>query len=612
MLTNSNNYIYRNIIFLFCSILLIFSSCQYDFSDDFYNEIENKNTEIEITFQNFTDNMNIDVPISVNYLINNNKAHKSNEINIYINQQLISSGYRKSGKFAINPYELGEGEYTLRLEYIYISNTNTLADKIGNQTYVTNTELNFKVVKLNSVKIRVKSAELFEGSVKVSWDTNFAKHIESGILYISTEFSLLEEVNLNLGQLLKGEYIDTKSTNEILKYEICSDKDAGRVYNDELRFECKTPSIKTEIVDYDNIKVTIGKHPLFANFDYYIFEHFYNENKISSTGGVAIINTSPHIIEPTYRLDEMSLFKAKNNSLNGRSNRLILNYFIGERYTHLNKSDYIYSPIINKYLAAELIGENTAEKTLYIHSLSSNLSIAKSKFIANTNSEKLSISIDPQSKNYIVDLDKETYLLDNSTLEIIKRTIISDFTTEEIESECFYRNNSFIVKDKTNNKIQIFNSDTKEKIEEIPYNYNFDISETGNHFNIDNNVYELENNVCTIIYTHENRIRKATYIDNENLMFYLDDSYIVKKYNLETKQNENLDYITGKNLSYDGISNTILIREGYNLYIHTPFSTHETTLKYTPVNFSYKPLIYTNGRLILQSGLYVDNITKIL
>ena len=87
------------------SLLLfsLFLSCTFEFSEDFFVEIEQTEPNALFTVFEVEDNMVITQPITARYAFNGNGRHRLYSVNISIDNQGILGTSAESGEFEINP-----------------------------------------------------------------------------------------------------------------------------------------------------------------------------------------------------------------------------------------------------------------------------------------------------------------------------------------------------------------------------------------------------------------------------------------------------------------------------------------------------------------------------
>src|SRR5690606_23670679 len=115
----------RVFIVLLTYLTIVFvSSCSFNYSEDYFNDIEQVEPTADLLLNNFNNNLVITSPVNVNYDYDSGDIHRLFEIRIYIDDVEIKNTSETRGNFYIDADNLSSGNHILKIEYIFSSGSN--------------------------------------------------------------------------------------------------------------------------------------------------------------------------------------------------------------------------------------------------------------------------------------------------------------------------------------------------------------------------------------------------------------------------------------------------------------------------------------------------------
>ncbi len=113
-------------------------------------------------------------------------ALKVEKMEVFLNDQLCGSYNSNTGNMTIDPYQLSDGNYPLRLEMYVHSGSHSLGDEIGAEIYLWKKDFIVKVDRsISSVKIT--GVKIENGKLRIDWEKypkeNFEKYVFDDALH---------------------------------------------------------------------------------------------------------------------------------------------------------------------------------------------------------------------------------------------------------------------------------------------------------------------------------------------------------------------------------------------------------------------------------------------
>lgn len=579
-----------NIFLLIFTTLIILSNCAYEFSEDSFIEISQKTPTASISLNDLSDNQTFYVPTKIIFNYNGNNKHLLYEIKIHIDNVKIKSSTINSGDFNINTESLEDGNHILKVEYIFSSGSGSLADVSGVEAYIKTEEYNFTVDKSLPETVTLKTAEIIDGSIYLSWEPISKLNFDSAMLIITNngnksyyEMTKQELLNLSYNDTFvhtstcQGQ---TKIDND-LEYQIFLKNTRGNTASNTKGLYIKPFEIEKLILNENQYKLIIPEHTLYKNFDYYLFtDSNSNTFKVNSLGGEIIVKES--IKFPSYNSGVVLNFYKKSSAQDNYKGCSFLptsydkqfqsDYGTGgyNKFVYNESDGYIYT--LRVYSACP-----SCENSITIEQRNSNdLTVINSKLIARVDDyDDEELTIDPTTGNLIVDAGSISFLLDKNSLSIINQWSRLNFG--EQSGNIFYRNNIIVIEQ--NDKVSFYDSNTKSQFYTLNKTGYFKISSSAKYFYVNDSIFEITNNSVNLVSTTDtnNSVNLVEFIEVENKCVYnsYDGNPIV--FDLMTRTKSTLSDFTRINImDYDNGTNKLL-------FIRSEFGLSNTQLSYAYV-----------------------------
>lgn len=598
----------------------LFVNCNYEFSEDYFLEIEQSEPNAILRLEEFSNNIILQQPVTVSYEYDGNNISRLFEVRFYIDDTQILSSANNLGDFHIDSDSLSEGSHILKVEYVFSSGTNSLADINNLEVYIKTEQYNFYIDKSPPSPVVLKTVEIVDGTIYISWDPILETNFDEAFLILKSDGIIIKEIKLSNEELSEEQYNDKNSLCNNLNYSIKLVNRYNQSISNDLTIDIEPISIEKQIINENQLKLTWSTHPLYNNFDYFecnIVSPFLTD--LSPLGGEIIVNKSPVFgnFAPRSYSNFLYFYFQKYESDN--SDHLFKNIerevFFGKPFENLNYKEFTYHIALDAYFAVELKGSD-----FNILQLSSNdLVVTKSENIGNesTGLGLGDIIVDPFSNDIIIDLSTKSYLIDKESLSVKSIWKAEDFGITETYIRTFYRNNYLFIDNLRTDELSIYNVETRDRVYIAPRNYYFKVSDDGKYFYNNNAIYKIENDVVTQITSTDGTngfIHSIEFIPDQNKCVYSNLFQNPVIFDFSTGSKTTLFQISEvRELEYDIKSQKLLFgqyhtssgdRSFVNIY---EFDTN--AFKRLEVYDDHYGGFYRllNGKLIYSSGLYLDH-----
>ena len=592
--------------------VVLFSSCAFEFSDDFYKEIKIEAPTASLSLLNFTDGEVYKKSTSINFEYAGNDKHRLFLIQIFLNGQIVVVTNDFSGSFLIDAQKLSEGKHNIKVEYSFSSGTGSLADINNLENYYVVEEFSFSIDKSLADAFPISNVKIEDGTINVYWEDIRNKNFDKAYLITKYDGSYTKEILLTDDILSTKKYNDNQNTNGKLSYQIRVVNSFKTSESNIVEIEINHPEPSYEIINYNKVKFKWTKHPLYKNFDYYIYNGKYLNNdkeiQLDKNGGELIID-----IENTLRLDSeyyTSFILYRNNNSVG----VIPSYFYwGNKFELKNVEEYVFDQNTDSYYALDLVGSQNSQspRKVVIYQLNSkDLSIIRSSELLTVYDGISDLVLDPFSGNLIVDLKKSSLLVDINSLNTLKEYNAKDYFSNE-SYKVMYRNGRVVINEQYGDKqTYIYNSESKVQLHKLNFRYT-QLSDTGNYFwDYKSDIYKIEDSNISKVFTIPATVYTSNlkFIDGQDRCIY--NRFYGFTYFLDLKTNIRTQLSTStevRNFEYDNITNKVLLRF-YGDATLIDLDTDKTyDFEYDSDNEhrGYK-LKILNNKLITSKGYYLD------
>ncbi|MFI1772616.1 hypothetical protein [Thalassobellus citreus] len=558
-----------NKILLIFTILITLSNCNYEFSEDSFIEVSEKNPTAAINLKDLSENQIIYVSTKINFNYIGNNKHLLYEIKIYIDNVEIQTSTINTGDFIIDAESLEDGNHILKIEYIFSSGSGSLADVSGVEAYIKTEEYNFIIDKSPPETVVMKSAEIIDGSLYVTWNPISKRNFDKAKLIISNNDVVISYLDLKIQELLELSYNETNvirysqsyKNGDNFKYQIYLENSRGNTISNKVGVFIKPFKVQKIILNENQYKLIIPKHPLYSNFDYYSFDDISNNliHKVSSHGGEIVVDEP--IKFPNYDGGfSFTLYKESENEDIYKGSLFIPNSYNKEFDYDSSSShgEFLYNQFDNFIYVLRTGSSRTSTDYITIEKLDSEtLALVETKFITTKGVNYARDLTITSTGNLIIDVLDISYLVEGNSLSIINQWKLSDFGAQT--GSIKYRNNIIVIEQ--NNQISFYDSTTKELFYNTSKSGYFKISDDGRYFYINNAFFEIKNKVINeIVKTNTNYdVNLVEFIVNQNKCVYnsYDGNPII--FDLITRTKSTLSDFTRINImNYDNATNKLL------------------------------------------------------
>jgi hypothetical protein len=504
----------------------LFITCDYGFSEDYYKEIELKDPSFSFKFINFNNEEIFRNSKVINYEFKNNIKDEFVVLNFYLNGNRILSSNNYEGQFNINIDNLSEGKHAIKVEINVSTGSGSLVDNIGQEYYQKEESFNFTVDK--SIKtIEVSNVEHRNGSIYISWIK-------------PEDLDRYNEINLVIKETFRTRKIPLLAGDSIIKKEVYRDslslkfniKYSIEAFNNYTEKESSINNfyvidslitIEHEFIDDENYKIKWNKHPLYNNFDHYELEASNITKKNIDNKGGEITITSSFIFgsskhysikkeRTTYIVDNETIYRTiPFGTLYDNQNY--------EKLIYDEKSGFIFGVAIDKEVYPRKIG---------LFKLNANdLSIIKKIEFENIDYQLTPDLIFDDDHNLVLDLREKSIIFNSDNLTVKEEFFRDDYNSslENYITKVRYRNGLIILdNDYSFRDIYIYNAQTKQLITTLKKEYSTVISEDFQFFTVERNVYKIENNSISLLYSlpdDEPRFYDLEYLSSKNSLVLL-------------------------------------------------------------------------------------------
>jgi len=611
-------------LFLLVVILQLFTNCNYEFSEDYYKEINQSFPIItSVSLEDFQNNITIYSPLNVVYNYDGNNKHRLYKVSIFIDNNIIMSSSDISNEFYIDTDKLSEGNHVLKIEYLFSSGTGSLADVNNLEAYIATENYNFTIDKSPPNAVVISSAEIVDGTIYINWEP-ITSNFDSAELSITSPYNVNEKIQLSKDDLSKQTYNDQVNSDNNLRYSIKLTNRYAVSISNEVEVSFEQIKATKEIINDEQYKLTWTKHPLYKNIDYFTCNLTYIQGQplpeLSPLGGEYIINKAPIFADTLYD----NFYFSSHKNLPGYTGYTItstigVNAQFGKKFDVTYCRDYFYNPAENLYYAVKT-NSNYSLGYQLVKLESEDLSeVSSGYFTTGTAIEYYyNIIIEPVSSDILIDLRSKSFLIDKSTLQVIAEWKAIDYGVTETYISTHYRNNNLFIVNYSTNELSIFDVDSKKLIYNAEYNYLFKASDDGRYFYNNDGVYELNNGAVNLVASTNTglSVKSFEFLTNQNKCIYRynDDHPVILDLNSKVKTTLN-DISHIDDIIYDVTTNKVFFGQYHSfivgsdlsfVYILDLDSNEMKSLQVYDTHYSGQFYTYSNGKIIFSKGLFLD------
>lgn len=429
---------------LLVAMLCCATGCTYDFSEDYYRDIELQEPSVHIRLTGFTDGEKTRSSKAVQYDITG-VGDRDFEVIVTVDGAEIHRGQQVEGEFYLALEDLADGQHKLTFEYIFPSNSGSLVDSVGGEFFVGAAEYDFSVDKSLAKSFGIASVTIREGSIYISLNPIEDQKFDEAFLLIRNEDGyIVEERPISKADLADLEIHDDQTVIYNPSYAIKLRNAFYEDTSDYILLPTPKMTFSVEFVSNRYFKVIYSAHPLYGNFDTVRVE-YYNY----------LVGNRSFLIDPKGGESETrgDLFFAAKMSLDlefykdynylGNAREYVQ---VGESLPVSQFEEITYVPSLDKYFIVDLNPSNEI-KVYQLNSKS--YEIERSQVIATIGfvADLKSIEVDPNSNDLILNTKGKAFVFDLETFAAAKEYKAVDYHPEKANAVVFYRGKFVILED---------------------------------------------------------------------------------------------------------------------------------------------------------------------
>ncbi|KAB1153965.1 hypothetical protein F7018_15895 [Tenacibaculum aiptasiae] len=622
----------RNIHLLWILLIgTLFSSCQYELAEDFYNNIELQEPTVSLSLINFTEGETLTTPRNINYSYNAPLKNSLYEMKFYINGSLIHTTSKSSGSFLLDIQKLNNGEHNLNIEYYFKTGSGSLAEISGEEAFLKKEKFNFLVDKAPKI-LEIDKIEHKEGSIFIYFKPYFlineiGKSITAtlNVEEVKNTSSFYRNIILTKEVLEKGIYKDIKASNLNLKYKTKIENNFQSVDSEVKEINIpNTFKFNANFIKGNKLKLTWTKYPLYNNVPFFNFTYlsasynFYDgEKNLTTIGGEKIID-NPNVAFGKafdYRLHfpNAGISPIDDFIYSGK-------YFFNTPIHTGSPSTFpdtvkkiLYDKSTDKIYLLKIEQDNyyPIEDEVYIQQYNStNLNLERSVLISKTKGSQGDLILNSEG-DLILDLNEKSLVINTNSLSVKKQFNGEDYNTITQASLVRYRNNIVIIEslDDSWGKIHFHNSDTKKLFYSTDADNQFSLSNSAKYFSKRHSIYIRKGDTYVEFFDTGLLNFKIVFNENKNEMYVpiSGGEFFILDANTKQKRTiKNLPQIY--NVKYDPIYNTLLLKKTYNNSIDDLYFFNMDTQELKSIKTIREADYYLlNNNLISKRGFYLKN-----
>ena len=607
------NQIYPKVLFVLFTLMT--SSCNYDFADDYYLDLEEANPDnTNITIKSFTNGQTINSKVSFNYSYNGENPNTLKATEILIDNKVVLRTGETKGTFIISPSDYLQGQHSLLVRYRFTSGTGSFAEKTGNENFEKSDTYYFIIDGSVSKAPNVIGVKTKNGSLIVNWTKSSNNTFDKAILYIGSKKIELTKEQVEAGTDTINVFIET---DKQLEYYISFENDVNKSIGESVLYTVEDSSNFTiTLISDSKYKLSWEDHPLYNSFDFYKISRgsMSDESSGWKVLGSNISNRKNEII-----IETKSIFGKKyefkiepiDNSNNSIIDYKIKKLYLGKSFDSDSTDNIIYSSKVDKYFS---IKGKHRDHTFpwYLRIYNNKFQVEKEVLIGNKKGYSKLI-IDPLTDHIILDTSVESIVIDENNYSIIKRYSGSEYANYSLTiTKVSYRKGVVAIEYK-GNYLELLNSETKELITK-QQNTNFSISDDGKYVFIGKRLYQIIDNKLSLIIDTEatwDVISDFSFNTGKFVYCIVSKDAFVTIVDLETGVKNVTNIPQCDRIWFDKINGNILYYNSKNskINLYNP-STGDIRSLYSE-RYYYLTYSIANNCLISRWGLYLDNFNSI-
>lgn len=478
--------------FLYVICILFLHSCTYDFLEDSFRDIQINEPNVNILLIGFINGEETSSSKVVQYSITG-VGNEGFEMIVRVDGTEIYRSSDRTGEFYLFVDELSDGEYGLTIEYVFSSNSGSLADSVDGEFFTGISEYSFTLDKTLADPFGISNIEIINGSIFITLNPITDNNFDEAFLVIKNEDDFI---------------IDERPISQEDLTGLVIHDDLTLIYNPSYAIKLKNsfveatsdfvllPTIKMnftiEPITYRSFRLLYNEHPLYGNFDTIGLSDYTYPNTggafdiLNPQGGETIINAGFYFGERIFL--HFKIFKD-----NGLVENIYEQVPVGDSLPISDFEEITYVPSIGKYFIVDVTNSND----LTIHQLNGQtfeLENSQSLTVLNSSEDFISFDTDINSNKLILNLKGKTLIFNPLTFSITDTFNAVDFNQNKDNANTFYRGDYLILEDSwSSGEVLIYEISTGVLKFEVNKTTNFFSAVDASHFYANGGLYKLDN-----------------------------------------------------------------------------------------------------------------------
>ena len=430
---------------LFVAVWLVVSSCTYDFSEDYFNDMTLKEPNVNVVLTGFTNGEETGSSKLVKYALVG-VGNGELEMIVSVDGTEVYWSQERTGEFYLAIDDLEDGQHKMTIEFGFPTNSGSLASKLGGEYFTGYAEYGFAVDRTLASSFGIESVKLVEGTIYIKLNPVTDENFEEAYLVVQNEEGyVVEERLISQEDLTDLEIHDSETVIYNPSYAVKVKNPF--VENTSEFVSLSTPKMEftTEVLGFEKFKLRYTAHPLYANFDKIGFDYSYNYSggsfyTLNARGGETIIENGYYFGEK-FRLNFV-IFQGE--AVNGH---LFEDLQIGESLQVSGFEEIIYVPSTGKYFILDVNPSNE----LVIHQLNgTTLAVERSKTLVSfvSSGGLNSVEIDPATNALIINMNQKALVFDPVSFSVVSTHLGADYNDAKPNADVYYRG-AYVILDDT-------------------------------------------------------------------------------------------------------------------------------------------------------------------
>lgn len=429
---------------IFVAFLLLVTSCTYEFSEDYFNDIENHEPDVNISLTGFTNGEDTRSSKMVGYNFTG-VGSTDFEVLVKVDEKEIHWGHEKSGEFLLPIDELKDGNHTLSFQFAFPINSGSLAGAIGGEYYTGTAVYDFSIDRSLANSFGIAAVKIVEGSIYIDLNPVTDNNFNEAYLLIRNENGyVLEERLISQEELANGKIHDDETIIYNPAYAVKVKNEFTENVSDFVVLPTSKMEFSTAVLGYESFKLIYSGHPLYANLDKIQFDYTYRYSgsslhNIDPKGGETVINYGYFFGE----IFSVNLMIFRDDAIIGNLQEHI---HIGNIFPVSGFEGITYVPSVDKYFILDI----NPEQELVIHQLNSeSFEVEKTKTLIflDHRGDLRSFEIDPVTTGLIINMSRKAIVFDPLSFSVTGTYNASDYNPSKPNADVYYRGEYIILDD---------------------------------------------------------------------------------------------------------------------------------------------------------------------